>query len=83
MTARTYRFPLLGGLLAAWAFLVQAGEAPRLVARDGRHALFVDGVPYTVMAAQLHNSSAWPAILPSVWPGVEALHANTLEAPVY
>lgn len=83
MTARTYLFPLLGGLLVAWAFVAQAGEAPRLASRDGRHALVVDGAPYTVMAAQLHNSSAWPAILPSVWPSVEALHVNTLEAPVY
>lgn len=83
MTLRKYLFPLLGGLVAAWAFPVHAGEAPRLVNRDGRHALMIDGAPYTVMAAQLHNSSAWPAVLPSVWPSVEALHANTLEAPVY
>lgn len=83
MTLRKHLFPLLGGLVAAWAFPVHAGEAPRLINRDGRHALMIDGAPYTVMAAQLHNSSAWPAVLPSVWPSVEALHANTLEAPVY
>ena len=67
-------------LLASQAW---ATEQPRLVQQQGRFALFVDGAPYTVMAAQLHNSSAWPEILPSIWPSVEALHANTLEAPVY
>jgi len=70
----------LGILLASQAC---ATEQPRLVQQQGRFALFVDGAPYTVMAAQLHNSSAWPEILPSIWPSVEALHANTLEAPVY
>jgi beta-galactosidase GanA len=60
-----------------------AESMPALVHSQGRHALLVDGAPYTVMAAQLHNSSAWPAVLPEAWPSVEALHANTLEAPVY
>lgn len=60
-----------------------AAELPRLVMQHGRFALFVDGAPYAVMAAQLHNSSAWPATLPGTWRSVEALHANTVEAPVY
>jgi beta-galactosidase GanA len=53
------------------------------VIRDGRHALIVDGAPFLVLGAQCHNSSAWPAILPKVWPAIEFLHANTLEIPVY
>jgi beta-galactosidase GanA len=35
------------------------------------------------MAAQLHNSSAWPQVLPQALDAVQALHANTVEAPVY
>ncbi|WP_206514519.1 DUF5597 domain-containing protein [Xanthomonas euvesicatoria] len=66
-----------GPLLAA------AEELPRFVTKDGRHALFVDGAPYTILAAQLHNSSAWPAVLPKALDDVVALHANTVEAPVY
>jgi len=31
----------------------------------------------------VHNSSAWPSELPQVWKSLEALHANTVEAPVY
>ncbi|WP_052172318.1 DUF5597 domain-containing protein [Xanthomonas maliensis] len=63
--------------------LADDGAMPRLVQRDGRHALFVDGAPFTVLAAQLHNSSAWPAVLPQALDTVAALHANTVEAPVY
>lgn len=55
---------------------------PHFVARDGRHALMVDGAPYLVLGAQAHNSSNYPAALPQVWPALEQLHANTLEIPV-
>jgi beta-galactosidase GanA len=57
-------------------------EPPRLVERDGRHALLVDGEPFLMLAAQANNSSNYEAVLPSVWPAVEYLHANTLQMPV-
>ena len=56
---------------------------PHLVSKDGRHALILDGAPFLILGAQCHNSSAWPAMLPKVWPAIEYLHANTLEIPVY
>ena len=56
---------------------------PRLQQQDGRFSLLVDGKPYFILAAQLHNSSAWPAALDTAWQSVEALSANTVEAPVY
>jgi beta-galactosidase GanA len=56
---------------------------PRLVQKDGRWALMVDGAPYLMLGVQVNNSSAWPGMLPEVWPAVERLHANTVEAPVY
>ncbi len=56
---------------------------PHLVTENGRHALIVDGAPFLILGAQCHNSSAWPAMLPKVWPAIEYLHANTLEIPVY
>lgn len=59
-----------------------AQELPRLVSRDGRHALFVDGAPFLMLGAQANNSSNYPAILPRVWPVIEAMHANTLEIPI-
>jgi len=60
-----------------------AAEAPKLVERDGRWALLVDGQPYLMLGGQVHNSSAWPSELPRVWKALAELHANTVEAPVY
>jgi beta-galactosidase GanA len=56
---------------------------PRIVEEHGRYALFVDGAPFLMLGMQVNNSSAWPAMLPKVWPAVEYLHANTVEAPIY
>ena len=58
-------------------------EPPRLIQQDGRHALLVDGKPFLILGGQLHNSSAWPSELPQAWKSMSALHANTVEAPVY
>jgi beta-galactosidase GanA len=55
---------------------------PQLVSRDGRHALMVDGAPFLMLGTQVNNSSGWPAMLPKVWPAIEALHANTVEVPM-
>ena len=58
-------------------------EAPRLVQKDGRYALFVEGHPYLILGGQIHNSSAWPSELPQMWQSMATLHANTAEIPVY
>jgi hypothetical protein len=72
------------GLLALIALpQVLAVEPPHLVQKDGRYALMVEGRPYLVLGGQIHNSSAWPSELPQVWESMAALHANTIEAPVY
>lgn len=69
--------------LAAFAAApAMAQELPRLVSRDGRHALLVDGAPFLMLGAQANNSSNYPAMLPKVWPVIEAMHANTLEMPI-
>jgi hypothetical protein len=62
---------------------LSAAEPPRLVKKDGRYALLVDGRPYFILGGQIHNSSAWPSELPQVWESMAVLHANTIEAPVY
>ncbi len=70
-------------VLAATALSAQAApELPRVVTKDGRSALFVDGAPFLMLGAQANNSSNYPAALPKVWPVLERLNANTLEIPV-
>jgi beta-galactosidase GanA len=65
---------------------VRAADAdpnrPRLVERDGRHALLVDGAPFVVLGAQVHNSSNYPAALAKAWPAIRDAHANTAVVPV-
>jgi beta-galactosidase GanA len=56
---------------------------PRIVQKDGRYALLVDGEPYLMLGAQVNNSSAWAAMLPKVWPTAKQLGVNTLEVPIY
>jgi beta-galactosidase GanA len=70
-------------LIFGTAITASAAEMPRLIKKDGRFALLVNGRPYLILGAQINNSSAWPASLSEVWPAIEAMHANTVEAPVY
>ena len=80
---RNWRFVLALGLAAICAGEARAAQPiPELVTRDGRSALLVDGVPFLVLGAQVNNSSAWPAMLPKVWPAVKKLQANTVSVPI-
>jgi hypothetical protein len=58
-------------------------DMPHLEKRDGHFAMIVDGKPYLILGAQINNSSSWASTLPKVWPALEDLHVNTVEAPVY
>ncbi len=51
--------------------------------KGGRHGLLVDGKPFFILGGQAHNSSGWPGMLPNVWEAITAMHANTLEVPIY
>ncbi len=44
-----------------------ASSIPKIIEKDGHHALLVDGKPYLILGGQIHNSSAWPGMLPQVW----------------
>jgi len=61
----------------------QERPIPSIVKKDGRFALFVDGAPYLILGAQVHNSSTWPNMLPKVWPAMEYVSVNTVEMPIY
>ena len=60
-----------------------AAPPARIVSKDGKYSLQVHGKPFLILGAQIHNSSAWPERLETVWPQITALGANTVEAPVY
>jgi len=75
---------LVAGAVWSSLYAQTAGASlPRIVQKEGRYALFVDDAPYLILGVQVNNSSAWPSMLPKVWPAVEALHANTVEMPIY
>jgi beta-galactosidase GanA len=78
-------FCIICFVLSATAQSAPAGASPipQLVHKDGRYALLVDGAPFLMLGAQVNNSSAWPAMLPKVWPAIDDMHANTVEAPIY
>lgn len=77
------RLGVIAVCLFSIVYFAVGAEGPRLAEKDGRYALMVDGKPYLVLGGQIHNSSAWPSELPQVWESMAALHANTIEAPVY
>ena len=72
-------FLLIGLATSAYA---EERQLPRIVSENGRHALFVDGRPFLILGAQVHNSSNYPEMLPLVWPAIKAIHANTVEVPI-
>lgn len=80
---------IIAAIVMAWGAGIAAQAQlkehpiPRLVQKDGRYALLVDGAPYLMLGAQANNSSDWPATMPKVWAAIEYLHANTLEIPIY
>lgn len=77
------RTALLVLTLLTAAIAAPAAEMPKLAKTNGRFTLLVDGQPYLVLGAQINNSSSWPSTLPDVWPLIEAMQVNTVEAPVY
>ena len=80
---RPFTFFRLLLILSLFPGLLLAQDAPRIAKKDGRFALIVDGKPYLMLGAQLNNSSSWASAMPKVWPALEAMHVNTVEAPVY
>lgn len=78
-------------LAGAWFGVVPAisaaqavHAAPHLAQRHGAVQLIVDGKPLLMRAGELENSSASSlSYLDKLWPQFEAMHLNTLIAPVY
>ncbi|NLI26620.1 MAG: DUF5597 domain-containing protein [Acetobacter sp.] len=73
------------GLFACSALAASAvaEPMPHLVGENGHYQLEVNGKPFFVLAAQMHNSSAWQSTLPEFWKVAKKLNVNTVQAPVY
>jgi len=74
---------LLVAFSAVPSALSQTKEIPRLDQKDGHYRLLVDGKPFFVLGAQVHNSSGYPKALDAAWPVLRAIHCNTVMVPVY
>ena len=82
------RVAAIGSIIALLTFGIVRGQSnvgtiPKIVEKDGRHALLVDGQPFFMLGGQAHNSSGWPGMMSQVWSAVKTMHANTLEVPIY
>lgn len=55
---------------------------PKVISKDGRHALLVDGAPFLILGAQVNNSSNWPQALDDVWPAIGVVKPNTVMVPI-
>lgn len=59
-------------------------DLPQIKRFNGGYMLFVEGKPYIMFAAEVHNSAASsPEYMKIVWERVKELNCNTLLAPVY
>jgi hypothetical protein len=57
---------------------------PRLQKQGTATQMIVDGKPFLLLAAELHNSSASSLeYLKPIWPRLVAMHINTVMTPVY
>src|SRR6185437_4087106 len=72
----------LAVLTCAGAVAADSVPLPRLLSAHGRHELLVAGKPYLILGAQVNNPSNYPAMLPTVWPALAEMHANTVVMPI-
>jgi hypothetical protein len=78
-------FARLALLLSGTALLVlaQSKPIPQLVKKGSQYSLQVDGKPFIILGGQVNNPTAFPDRMQRAWPKFKALHANTIEFPVY
>ena len=63
--------------------LAQGKPIPQLIKTGDRYTFLVDGKPFLVLGGQVNNPNAFPDLMERAWPKLKAMHANTIEYPVY
>jgi hypothetical protein len=79
---RIIRLALLSAAAVSLAF-GQAKPIPQLVKQGGKFTFMVDGKPFLILGGQVVNDSGFPDRMERAWPKLKAMHANTVEYPVY
>ena len=70
-------------VIAALLLLTAATNPPRLDRNGQSTQLIVDGKPFLILGGELSNSAASSAShMAPVWPGLHAMHLNTVLAPI-
>ena len=70
-------------VIAALLLLTAATNPPRLDRNGQSTQLIVDGKPFLILGGELSNAAASSAShMTPVWPGLHAMHLNTVLAPV-
>jgi len=70
--------------MAACSQTKSTSAIPRLQKQGTATQMIVDGKPFLMLAAELHNSSASNLeYLKPIWPRLVAMHINTVLTPVY
>jgi hypothetical protein len=80
---KTLKKTITTGLILSLLSLNIFAQIPRIVEKNGRHALLVDGKPFFILGGQAHNSSGWPGMMPELFSAVKTMHLNTVEIPIY
>ena len=69
--------------LAAAALANEVPTTPHLQKHGSATQLMVDGKPFLILGGELHNSSSSSLdCMKPIWPGLAALHLNTVLTPV-
>ena len=82
MLQKMIRLAVLLAGAVSFAF-AQAKPIPQLVKNGDKYTFRVDGKPFLILGAQVGNFSAFPDLMELAWPKFKAMHANTVEYPVY
>ena len=85
MKCRFLALPILSVLLLGYPLAIQGQDAgaPHLAKRGEAMQLIVDGKPYLILGAEIHNSSSSSLdYMEPEWPRLAAMGLNTVLTPV-